>query len=135
MDQFTVPKFIEHKTKIIGPLTLQQFIFVGTAGALAFFLYFVAPFPIFLMAAIVLVGGGTALAFGKIEGRPLPEILKGFFSFLFKPKLYLWRKKVGPPPKLRKEPAPKPGEPKEPAVPAVAGKSRLKNLSIHIETK
>ena len=135
MDQFTVPKFIEHKPKIIGPLTFQQFIFIGVAAAIAFILYFTVPFPIFLVSTIILVGGGAALAFIQIGGRPLPEILKNLFRFSLSPKLYLWKKKVGPPPKLIKEVRPRPGLRRETPVPTIVGKSHLKDLSTQIETK
>jgi hypothetical protein len=135
MDQFTVPKFIEHKPKIVGPLTFQQFIFIGIAAGTGFILYFTAPFQIFLVTTIILVGGGSALAFVKIEGRPLPEVLKNLFRFSFAPKLYLWKKKVGPPPKLMKETRPRPGQIRETPTPTIVGKSHLKNLSTQIETK
>ncbi len=135
MDQFTVPKFIEHKPKVVGPLTFQQFIFIGVAAATAFILYFTVPFQIFLVATIILVGGGAALAFVQIDGKPLPIVLKNFFNFSLSPKLYLWKKKVGPPPKLMKETKPRPGEIKETPTPTIVGKSHLKDLSTQIETK
>lgn len=135
MDQFTVPKFIEHKPKIVGPLTFQQFIFIGVAAAVAFILYFTVPFPIFLVATIILVGGGAALAFVQIGGISLTEVLKNLFKFSVAPKLYLWKKKTGPPPKLIKETRPRPGISREPVVPTIVGKSHLKDLSTQIETK
>ena len=134
MDQFTVPKFIEHKAKIVGPLTFNQFIFVGVAGAICFVFYFTAPFFIFILLSIVVMLGGFALAFVKSGGRSLPVVLKNFLFFSFAPKIYLWKKKGGLPPKII-EKAPLPKEEKEAPVPTIAGKSRLKNLSTQIETK
>mgnify|MGYP001598165447 CR=1 FL=1 len=135
MDQFTVPKFIEHEAKIVGPLTFKQFIFVGIAGAICFFLYFTAPFFIFILASIVIMLGGFALAFVKSGGRSLPIVLKNFFVFSLGHKIYLWKKKTGglPPKIIEKEEIPK--EIAETPVPKVVGKSRLKNLSTEIETK
>jgi hypothetical protein len=134
MYQFTVPQFIEHKAKIIGPLTFQQFIYVGIAGALAFFLYFTSPLPVFLLGTVVLGGVSSALAFVKIEGRSLPETLKNFLSFSSSPKLYLWKKKVGPPPKLVKEERETPALINKSPVPTIVGKSHLKDLFNQIET-
>ena len=134
MDQFTVPKFIEHKAKIVGPLTFNQFIFVGVAGAICFVFYFTVPFFIFILLSIVVMLGGFALAFVKSGGRSLPTVLKNFLFFSFAPKIYLWKKKGGLPPKII-EKAPLPKEEKEAPVPTIAGKSRLKNLSTQIETK
>ena len=135
MDQFTVPKFIEHEAKIIGFLTWRQFIFVGIAGAICFALYFTlgkTNFFLFVLISALLMAGGFALAFLKSGGRSLPVVLKNFFSFSMSPKIYLWKKKGGnlPPKIIEKAP-----EKEEEEVPTVAGKSRLKNLSKQIETK
>lgn len=140
MDQFTVPKFIEHKAKIVGPLTFDQFIYVGAAGAICFALYFTlakTSFFLFLILAMILMGASSALAFLKSGGRSLPVVLMNFFSFSISPKIYLWQKKGGLPPKIiEKEEMPKAAkEIKEAAVPTAAGKSRLNALSKQIETK
>ena len=138
MDQFTVPKFIEHEAKIVGPLTFKQFIFVGIAGAICFILYFTlgkVNFFLFLLLAIILMVGGFALAFLKSGGRSLPVVLKNFFSFSMSPKIYLWKKKGGLPPKIIEKIEEIPKEVKENSVPTMTGKSRLKNLSNEIETK
>ena len=134
MDQFTVPQFIEHEPKIVGPLTFKQFIFIGVAGAICFIFYFTAPFPVFILVTIVVMIGGTALAFLKSGGRSLPVVLKNFFSFSFAPKIYLWKQKTGLPPKIIKI-APAQKEIEKSSVPTVAGKSRLNSLSTQIETK
>jgi len=134
MDQFTVPQFIEHEPKIVGPLTFKQFIYIGVAGAICFVFYFTTPFFIFVLATIVIMLGGFALAFLKSGGRSLPIVLKNFFSFSVAPKMYLWKQKTGLPPKIVKT-APAPKETEKSSVPAVAGKSRLNALSTQIETK
>lgn len=130
MPEFVIPQFIEHKPKIVGPLTFKQFIFFTVAGAICFFLYFTAPFYLFILGSLILMSGAGALAFLKIEGRDLPTLLENFFSFLFSSKIYLWRKESLPP-KFVKE-----TEEEKEEIPALAvgGKSQLKNLSIRIET-
>lgn len=134
MDQFTVPKFIEHKAKIVGPLTFGQFVFVGIAGAICLVLYFTIPFFFFILASVILMLGGFTLAFYKSGGRPLPTVLKNLLFFFFSPKMYLWKKKGGLPPKIiEKEEAPK--ETEEAPVPTIVGKSRLKSLSAQVETR
>ena len=134
MDQFTVPKFIERKPKIVGPLTFQQFIFIGIAGAICFIFYFTVPFYFFILLTIIIMFGGTVLAFGKAGGRPLPIVLKNFLSFFVSPKIYLWKKKGGLPPKIIEKKI-EPREIKKTPVPTMVGKSRLKNLSTQIEIK
>ncbi len=134
MDQFTVPQFIEHEAKIVGPLTFKQFIFIGVAGAICFVFYFTVPFFIFILLSIVIMPGGFALAFLKNGGQSLPVILKNFFGFSISPKIYLWRQKQGLPPKIVKI-APVEKSIEKSSVPTIAGKSRLNTLSAQIETK
>ncbi|OGZ24060.1 MAG: hypothetical protein A2896_01040 [Candidatus Nealsonbacteria bacterium RIFCSPLOWO2_01_FULL_43_32] len=134
MNQFTVPQFIEHEAKIVGPLTFKQFVYVGIAGAICFIFYFTAPFFVFILASIVIMLGGFALAFVKSGGRSLPIVLKNFVFFSLTPKIYLWKKKGGLPPRIIKtEEMPK--EIVATPVPKIIGKSRLKNLSTEIDTK
>lgn len=135
--QFTVPQFIEHEPKILGPLTLKQFAFIGTAGAICFFLYFLAPFPVFLIACFFIGGGGTALALLKIGGRSLPLILADFLKFNVKPKIYIWEKKEQPEIKVYKvyerKKENEEGDDKLPL--KVADKSLLNKTHSKIETK
>ena len=134
MDQFTVPQFIEEKAKVIGPMTLNQFAFIAAAGAICFILYFAIPSFFFIIAAIVIMSGGALLAFGKSGGRPLPLVFKNFLVFTLRPRIYLWKKKMGPPPKLAESPKIEPEEIKKTAVPTMVGKSRLNALSKQVET-
>ena len=90
--RFQVPQFIEHEAKVIGPFTFRQFIYLGVPGAAAFFLYFLAPFFVFVVAAVFLGAFGFMFAFIKIGGRSLSTILLNFFNFTIAPKRYIWRK-------------------------------------------
>ena len=132
--RFTVPQFIEHEAKIVGPLTFKQFIFIGMAGAVGFILYFTVPFYIFLIACLILGGGAVALAFLKIGGRDLPTVLGNSLKFLISPKMYIWRKKETPVKVFKKEEIKK--EVPEEGLPLkIAEKSQLKKLRTQIETK
>jgi NAD/NADP transhydrogenase beta subunit len=94
--RFTIPQFIEHETKIAGPLTFKQFMYIGMAGAAIFLLYFsmaATNFALFLLLAIIIALIALGLAFIKIGGRTLPVILANFFRFLIAPKKYIWKKK------------------------------------------
>jgi len=130
--RFTVPQFIEHEAKIVGPLTFKQFTYIGIAGAICFILYFSVPFPLFLLASLVLIGGGMALAFLKVGGRSLPSVIGNFLSFKLTPKMYLWKKKQGTISILETKKV----EKKEEETPLkIVKKSRLKNIQTEIETK
>jgi len=77
-------------------MTFKQFIFIGVAGAFCIFIYFFIPLTYFIIIAVIVMGFAIALAFVKIQKIPLPTYLKNFFLFLFKPKIYLWKKETTP---------------------------------------
>jgi len=91
--QFNVPQFIEIEDKIIGPLTLKQFLYLAAGAGLLFVLWFFLTLGAFIIAAIPISAFCMALAFYKINGRPLISFLSSAINYLRKPRLYLWRKK------------------------------------------
>ena len=54
--------------------------------------------------------------------------------FSFSPKIYLWKKKAGPPPKFKKEAATQKMAEEKESVPKVVDKSYLKDLTTRVET-
>jgi len=135
--RFTVPQFIEHEAKIVGPLTFRQFVFIGTAGAICFVLYFSigeTNFFLFLLLSIIIFGIGAALAFLKIGGQGLPTIFGNFLRFSLGSKVYIWKKKEVPITVFKKEEIKK--EIKGEELPLkIAEASRLKKIRNQIETK
>ncbi len=94
MATFQVPQFIEQKPKIIGPLTLEQFFYIGGAGILSFFCFYVFNFFFSLLLTIIFGGAAIALAFVKINGQAMPAIIKSALSFLWQPRTYTWQRAV-----------------------------------------
>ena len=135
--QFTIPQFIEKEAKIVGPLTFKQFIFIGTAGSICIFFYFVVTLPVFIIITVFLLGGAFSLAFLKIKKTPIPLVIKNFFIFLFKPKIYLWKKKSFAPRVLKKAKKSKKTEEiiKKESPLKVGRKGRLGRLFTSLETK
>ncbi|HUY05304.1 MAG TPA: PrgI family protein, partial [Candidatus Paceibacterota bacterium] len=89
--EYQVPQFIEVEDKIIGPLTLRQFIYVaGTAGLVVVFFSYLSFFFAALLSLPV-VGLGVALAFYKINGKPFIEVLEAGFNYYTGKKLLLWK--------------------------------------------
>ncbi|HEY4500731.1 MAG TPA: PrgI family protein [Candidatus Paceibacterota bacterium] len=91
--EYQVPQFIEVEDKIVGPLTLKQFIYI--AGAVGLCVVFFAYLPIifaFILAAPV-VGLAAALAFYKVNGKSFIEILEAGFNYYIGAKLFLWKHK------------------------------------------
>jgi len=90
--QFSVPQFIEHEPKIIGPLTFKQVIIVAIMLIPCIIFYFVLPFILFLILSLACLGLGVMLAVGKVQGIPITEVLLKSIGFNLKPKKYLWQK-------------------------------------------
>jgi hypothetical protein len=98
--EVTVPKFIEREPKIIGPLTFKQFLYLLVPGVACFILYFTLGkrnFFQWVLIVILLMGGGVAVGFVKIRGRPVLIFFKNFFSFTVSSKVFIWRRKFLPP--------------------------------------
>jgi hypothetical protein len=93
--QFKVPKYLERDPLIVGPLSFKKFIYFAVAGGIAIYLYFVFSdnFFLFLILSAGLMAIAGTLAFAKVEGVPLPDIIVQSFKFLFISKLYLWERK------------------------------------------
>jgi len=92
--EYQVPQFIEVEDKIIGPLTLKQFIYLAGAGGLAVVFFVYLPIIIAILLSIPIVGLGAALAFYRMNGKPFIEVLEAGFVYYTGAKLFLWRKKV-----------------------------------------
>lgn len=129
--QFQVPQFIEVEDKIFGPLTATQFIYMVGGGGFAVAMWLLLP-----LWAAVLVGGpvaalGAALAFYKVNDRPLIQVLEAAFQYILKSKLYIWEHKSTPPPAEQAED--RENDPSK-FVPAATG-NRLKDLAWNLDVQ
>ena len=122
MSQYQVPQFIDTETKIVGPLTLKQFLYIGVASLISFFLFFILQIWLWFIITAILGVAAAALAFIKFNGRPLPVIVISMVTYFWKPRMYLWqREEVSP--KLTGIRLPKTGQ-----IGSAEGGSALKNL-------
>lgn len=94
--RFQLPQFIETETKIVGPFTLQQFLWVAGGAAFVFLLYTLVKSVLFFILAIPTAGIFLALAFLKIDGVPLIVYLSYSVSYLTNPKKYIFKKEDEP---------------------------------------
>jgi hypothetical protein len=90
--QFQIPQFIEVENKVVGPLSLKQFLYLGIAAAFCFIFYFILQFWLWLFITAVLGAAALALAFVKYNGQPLPKIIWMAFGFIWKPRFYTWQR-------------------------------------------
>lgn len=91
MMEYQVPQFIEVEDKIVGPLTLRQFIYIAGATGICvvFFVSFSFIIAFLLSAPVVALAG--ALAFYKVNGKPFIEVLEAGFNYYTGAKLFLWK--------------------------------------------
>lgn len=89
--QFQVPQFIETEDKIIGPLTLKQFLYIAAGGGISFLLYFTVQTWLWFALSTIVLGLATALAFVKINGQSLTHVIIMAFYFYWKPQTYVWQ--------------------------------------------
>lgn len=77
---------------MVGPLTLQQFLWIGGAAALSVFSFYTFTFFLWIVITVVVGLVAVALAFIKIHGRDLPHVLAAAFIYIWKPRTYTWRR-------------------------------------------
>lgn len=91
--QFKVPQFIDIEDKLFGNLTLKQFIYLAGGAGLAYLSFRILPGIIAIIIGPALALFGVALAFYKMNDKPLIFMLEAMFKYITKPRLYLWQKK------------------------------------------
>jgi hypothetical protein len=97
--RFQVPQFIEVEDKIFGPLTLKQFIFLAGGAGLSFLIYVLLQNLIFAAIPIIVVMAAvSALAFYKVNNRPLIDVAEAAFKYWVGGKLFIWKKEEKPRP-------------------------------------
>ena len=133
--RFQVPQFIEREARVVGPFTFKQFVYLGVPTAVAFFLYFIAPFFVFLFSTVVFLSFGFLFAFVNVGGRSFPTILLNFLHFSVGPKTYIWKKGEAPLLASQTTYAAEPTKEgvQKPKVKLVK-ESKIKILATHVET-
>jgi len=90
--RFQVPQFIETESKIVGPFTLRQFLYLAAGGVIIFILQYLVSFTYLIIIGTPIAILAVALAFYEIDGIPLPQYLLMALSFLTGTKKYQFTK-------------------------------------------
>lgn len=98
MEQHPMPRQITtFEFKLIGFLTLKQFIYLAVFIPLGYIVYKLFPIPLFsLVFAAFIAGSGVAFAFVPINDRPLDVWIKNLFKRLTSPTQYMYQKQNPP---------------------------------------
>lgn len=136
MQMFTVPQFIDVEDKIIGAITVRQFV-ICLAGlvfiAIGWKLFDLGLFIVWGLLCIIVFG---AFAFVKINGRPFHYFLLNVVQTSKKPRTRVWNHRNP----LKDAPAAEDQGKSIQTAPKIVAKvkpklSRLKELSLVVDTK
>lgn len=130
MQHYQVPQFIAIEDRIIGPLTLKQFLYLLGAAAIGLLGWSFLHPALFLVFAVPPAGLLVAMAFVRVSGRPLPTVFFSAVNYYLKPRLYLWRKIE----ERKKPPAAKSEEPLLAGIPKLS-ESKLDDLAWSLDIK
>lgn len=90
--RYQVPQFIETETKLVGPLTLKQFLWVAGGVSMSILEYLFLDGYIFIGAFLLTTAFFGALAYLKIEGQPLINFIAYALAYALGSKRYLFRR-------------------------------------------
>lgn len=88
--QFKVPQNIDMQDRILGPLTMVQFIYAVIGGGLCYAIFSTIPKPFSYFLIVPLATFVLALIFLKVNERPFLDFLTSLFYFSTTPKNRVW---------------------------------------------
>lgn len=89
---FHVPQFIDIEPKIIGPITIRQFVLMMIAGMIDFVLYKLLDILYFGIFGGILTVVLLVFAFVRINGMPFHNFFLNLLQTLRRPNLRIWKK-------------------------------------------
>jgi hypothetical protein len=92
--RFVVPQFIEVEDKIIGPISVRQFVIFLIAFGIIFIEYKIFGFVLFIFIALFTFGFAGIVAFAKINGQAFHYFILNIVYTIRKPKIKIWNKVV-----------------------------------------
>lgn len=135
MQQFVIPQFIDKEDKILGPITVRQFIIVLVTTLILAVTYRLLDFTGFILSFLFIGGSGIVLAFVKVNGREFHYFILNIAQIILRPSLRVWKHDVA----TAKKATPETNKAKDVAVtkvvrPKQVSSSRLSELSLLIDT-
>jgi len=94
--RFVVPQFIEEENRIIGPVTVRQFIITMIVVVIEVIILGVAGLSAIFFITLLFFGvPGLVIAFVKVNGQPFHVFLLNIAQSIFtKPQLRVWNKDI-----------------------------------------
>jgi len=95
MDNHPIPQDITgFQFKLIGKMTIRQFIYVAVGAVIAWLMFFIIKPPAIIQwpISILSLGIGVAIAFVPVDGRPMDTMIKNFITALLAPTKFIYQK-------------------------------------------
>lgn len=93
-EKFVVPQFIDNEDKILGPITVRQFLIMLSAVFMIFIGYAIFTIYYFIAFAIFIAGTAATFSFVKINGQPFHIFFVNFLQTSLRPPLRVWNKNL-----------------------------------------
>lgn len=93
--RYRVPQNIDMEDRIVGPLTMLQFVYLMVGGMIIYLAYLLFTPTSFWIIAIPVGLFTLSLAFLKVQDQPFPKFLAATLLFLIRPKARVWAKESG----------------------------------------
>ncbi len=93
-EQFVIPQFIDIEDKIIGPISVRQFVILLVVLLTDTLLFKLLPFWKFLFSALPILALGIVFAFVRVNGQPFHTFLLNIVQTFRKPRLRVWDKSL-----------------------------------------
>lgn len=95
--QYSIPQFIDTEDRIIGPLTLKQFLWLLAGGGILTLVWMIIKntginIGVFVVIAVPIISFFLAMAFVRVNGRPLVVFLTNLLVYFLRPRSYIWRR-------------------------------------------
>jgi hypothetical protein len=91
-EKFIVPQFIDNEDKILGPITVRQFVLSLVTGFFIFLEYKLLKTAPFIVSALITAAIGGAFGFIKVNGQPFHIFFLNFVQTMSRPNLRVWDK-------------------------------------------
>jgi len=92
MKQFVVPQFIDVEDKILGPITVRQFVLIVTGGIIEFLSFRFGDIGFFLLMTVIVLSIVGLFGFVKVNGAFFHHFLLNLAASFKKPALRVWNK-------------------------------------------
>lgn len=98
--RYQVPQFIDLEDKIVGPLTLKQFLLYFSTVLLLIPVYLYSDLSLFITIALPVMAAAAAFAHLRPGGKSLFAVVMNFFGFISQGQIWTWRRTAHPKPLL-----------------------------------